>query len=201
MAAEAGADFVGCVLVPGSKRAVTSSEARAVGEAAGLPLVLVVADLPTDELVAALKESGAAIVQLHGSESPADVARLRAMGSWGIWKGVRTPSVEVAADAMDRFGGIVDGLLLDGFDPAALGGTGVAFPWEEVAPLRERLPASVLFVAAGGLNPANAARAVSVLRPDVVDVSSGVEVAPGIKDPGLIRDFVSQVRSPFPPKS
>jgi phosphoribosylanthranilate isomerase len=194
-AARAGAHFVGCVLVPSSPRAVDPLRAGQVRAAAGLPLVLVVADRPLEWMADAATRSGASVLQLHGDEGPATVSALRARGPWQVWKGVRVRDGASARDAMERWGGVVDGVLLDGWSPHALGGTGVSFPWEEVAPVRSVLPPGTLLIAAGGLNPENVGRAVSLLRPDVVDVSSGVESSPGVKDHARLQDFVTRART------
>ena len=83
-----------------------------------------------------------------------------------------------------------DALLLDG----GRGGTGERFDWAAVAEVRERLPAGLELVVAGGLSPGNVAEAVRLLRPDVVDVSSGVEAEPGRKSPEAVRAFVTAAR-------
>jgi len=195
VAAEAGADYLGCVLVEGTPRAVTAAEAREVGRAGGLPLVIVVADRSLEWVEEAAGVSGAAVIQLHGNEDPAFVSSLRQRGPWAVWKAIRTRGAEDAREAFASFGEVSGGIVLDGWAPGALGGTGASFPWEEVAPLRASLPAGCLFIAAGGLNPENVTRVVSVLTPDIVDVSSGVEESPGLKDPVRIRDFVRFARS------
>lgn len=198
-AAAAGADYLGCVLVPSSPRAVDAERARGVSSAApGVPLVLVVAGLGVTELEAAATVAGASVLQLHGDETPDLVRALRSRGPWRVWKGVRVRDAASAREALDRWGGIVDGILLDGWAPHQLGGTGTPFPWEEVASLRPAVPEGTLLIAAGGLKPENVGRAVSLLRPDVVDVSSGVESTPGVKDPARVREFVLRARTPTP---
>lgn len=194
-AARAGADWVGCVLVPSSPRAVDAERAGEIRAAAGLPLVLVVADQSVEWMVAAARRSRASVLQLHGDETEVTVAALREQGSWQVWKGVRVRDAASAGEAMDRWGGVADGLLLDGWSPHALGGTGVSFPWGEVAPVRPALRPGTLLIAAGGLNPENVGRAVSILRPDVVDVSSGVESSPGVKDHSRLQAFVTRART------
>jgi phosphoribosylanthranilate isomerase len=120
-------------------------------------------------------------------------AALREAG-WTVWKAVRPRDGAEFEAAARAWSGAVDALLLDGWSPDAPGGTGARFPWTEVAALRGALSAGTGLVAAGGLLPGNVARAVRLLRPDVVDVSSGVESSPGIKDPGAVRDFVAAAR-------
>lgn len=198
VAAEAGAHYLGCVLVEGSPRCVTPDQALAVGDAGGLPLVLVVAGRSPEWIEAAAHRARAAVIQLHGDESPGMVAELAERGPWSVWKAVRTRGADDARAAIAAYGRTAQGLLLDGWAPGALGGTGVSFDWEEVAGARGTVPSSCLFIAAGGLNPENVRRVVSLLAPDVVDVSSGVEESPGCKDPSLVRDFVTRARSFLP---
>lgn len=198
VAAEAGADFLGCVLVEASPRAVTPREAAEVGRATELPLVLVVAGRCLEWIEEAGHVAGASVIQLHGDESPSMLSELKARGPWDVWKGVRTRGLEDALAAAGAFGGVADGLLLDGWAPGSLGGTGVRFDWEEVSRGREAIPPGCLFIAAGGLNPENVSRVVSLLTPDVVDVSSGVEESPGRKDPARVQDFVRRARSVHP---
>jgi phosphoribosylanthranilate isomerase len=88
----------------------------------------------------------------------------------------------------------VDGLLLDGWHPDQAGGSGKSFSWEGVRVLRDQISDEVTLVAAGGLTPGNVADAVRALRPDVVDVSSGVELHVRRKDPELVRAFIRNAR-------
>jgi phosphoribosylanthranilate isomerase len=90
---------------------------------------------------------------------------------------------------------VVDALLLDGFSPDAHGGTGRAFPWQEAAAVLSGLETPPPLVAAGGLRPENVAEAVRILRPFAVDVSSGVESAPGTKDHSAIDRFMRAARA------
>lgn len=192
--AEAGGDVIGCVLVPSSPRFVRPERAAELREASRLPLALVVADLPLAALASAAAVSGASILQLHGSEDAGYVAEARAATGARIWKGVRVREGSDVARAMEEYGSEVDAILLDGWHPGQLGGTGVAFPWEDIVPFRETWPADVAFGVAGGLSPDNVGTAIRLLSPDVVDVSSGVERSPGRKDPDRIRSFVAESR-------
>jgi phosphoribosylanthranilate isomerase len=111
-----------------------------------------------------------------------------------VWKAVRPRDGDEFAAAAVRYGGAVDALLLDGYSAQARGGTGVSFPWQAVADRLDLLPPGVALVAAGGLRPDNVAEAAAILRPAVVDVSSGVEASPGVKDAAAVRAFVAAVR-------
>jgi phosphoribosylanthranilate isomerase len=133
------------------------------------------------------------VVQLHGAESPEIAAALRE-GGWTVWKAIRLREPEELARAVDEYGAAVDGLLLEGWSPVAPGGTGTSFDWEALAARREEMPDSISLILAGGLNPGNVARAASLLRPAVVDVSTGVEHSPGLKDPAAVAAFVAAAR-------
>lgn len=189
-AAEAGADYLGVVLVPGSPRALKPLEARRVVEALPRPSVAVVADLPPEAMAETAEAVGASVIQLHGDEAPEALAKLKSLGEWELWKALRIREPSEVSEGLARYGDLVSGLLLDGWHPEQKGGTGTAFPWRSVSRLRASFPNDVLFIAAGGLGPGNVAQAVTRLGPDVVDVSSGVETSPGIKDRALIQAFL-----------
>lgn len=193
-AAEAGAGYLGVILAHGFRRSVTPEDARVILE--GLPArrVGVFVDAAEDELVFRARAAGVEVLQLHGDEPPELAARLRAAG-WEVWKAVRARGAGDFSAAARRYAGAVDALLLDGYDPSTHGGAGARFPWEQVAARLHELPAGMRLVAAGGLRPENVAEAVRTLRPHAVDVSSGVESAPGVKDARAVRDFVRAARS------
>ncbi len=194
-AAEAGADYLGVVLVPNTPRARTPAEAKALLDGIQVPSVIVVADLALSDLRTVAEEVGADVIQLHGDETPEMVTELRQTGAWGIWKALRVRGWSEVMDGLARFGGVVDGLLLDGWHPEKTGGTGKPFPWGEVAEVRDAYPPGLVLVAAGGLRPDNVREAVIKLRPHVVDVSSGVEERPGKKDQAQVEEFIREVRA------
>lgn len=196
-AAGAGAAYLGVVLAPGGRRSVTPRDAGVMLDGLAATAVGVFVDADEDALRRAAEEARLRVLQLHGDEPPALAARLRDAG-WRVWKAVRVRGGDDFARAARAYAGAADALLLDGWSPAAHGGTGTRFPWAEVAALRGALPPGLALVAAGGLTPANVAEAVRLLRPDVVDVSSGVEAAPGRKDPALVRAFAAAVRGAGP---
>jgi len=133
------------------------------------------------------------VLQLHGDEPPELAAELRGEG-FTVWKAVRPRDGGELAAAAARYAGTVDALLLDGYSAEARGGTGTSFPWREVAARLDALPPGMVLIAAGGLRPDNVAAAAAILRPAIVDVSSGVESSPGVKDETAMRAFVAAVR-------
>jgi phosphoribosylanthranilate isomerase len=193
-AGEAGVDRIGAVLVSGTPREVSPAPAQRLGEAASVPLTLVVADLSVAEMAEVARTAGAAALQLHGDEEEAAFAALRRRGPWELWKAVRVRSGPEILAAARRWAGVADLLLLDGWHPLQRGGTGTRFPWEALEEARSLWPVGLRLGIAGGLHPANVAEAVTRLLPDLVDVSSGVEASPGVKDHLALRAFVEAAR-------
>lgn len=198
LAAALGAEFAGVILAPGGKRSITPEAAAELLQ--GLPLrrVGVFVDAAPEELRQAAETAGLDVVQLHGAETPEMAAALRAEGRWEVWKALRPRDAAEFVGELERFAASVDGIVLDGWSASAAGGTGQRFPWEAVAPLRNQVPDGLRLVVAGGLGPANVAEAIRLLSPEVVDVSSGVELAPGVKDPTAMPAFVAAVRGTAP---
>lgn len=182
-----GIDAIGLIMVPQSPRAV-SLEAAAALKKAIPPFVSSVVLLrnPDSELVdAVLRTIRPSLLQFHGEESAAFCASFRHPYLKAIAMQHQTRSlVEIAADYASA-----DALLLDGHAPGGLGGQGVAFDWG-----RAREPVGVPVMLAGGIRPDNVAAAIEAARPYAVDVSSGIEQAPGHKDSGKMRDFAREVR-------
>jgi phosphoribosylanthranilate isomerase len=187
-AAEAGADAVGFVFWAGSPRCVTPGRARAIGSK--LPPALVRVGVFVDATRARLErtaaDAGLDLLQLHGSEAPEALVDLPRPA----WKALRVGD-DFAPEAALRYEGRAAGLLFDGYPGAKPGGTGRPFDWRVAQRLRARLRFLIL---AGGLTPENVADAVRIAQPDGVDVSSGVERAPGRKDAGRMRAFVAAAR-------
>lgn len=184
-AAQAGADAIGLVFHPASPRYVTLEQAVRIARVVP-PFVTVVALLvnaPASVIEAVLTEVRPGLLQFHGDEDEAACAEFGAP----FIKAVRmAPDIDPAAETA-RFPS-ARGVLVDAWSPDAYGGTGRQFDWE-------RLPASLgkPLILAGGLNPANVARAVAQVRPWAVDVSGGVEAAPGIKDAVKMRSFIDNL--------
>lgn len=191
----AGATYGGVILADGSPRRVYPQDVLRLFEGVSLRRCGVFVNADFDTIAAAVDEMNLEVVQLHGDEGPDLSRRLR--GELGVetWKVLRPRSGDEFLRELDRFTADVDGVLLDGWSKDARGGTGIPFPWAGVALYRDRVPGNVRFAAAGGLGPANVARMMDLLAPDIVDVSSGVESAPGLKDHSLINEFAMAVRS------
>lgn len=190
----AGADYLGMVLSQGFGRSLLPDDGVEVGLVVEAPVVAVLVDESPSEAERIARLVEASVIQLHGSESPEYVAELRRRGSWAIWKAVSVRRPDDVIRTIEAMGSFVDGLLLDGWHPSRPGGSGVAFSWKDAAAVRDAFPPGLDLIAAGGLTPLNVAEAVSVLRPDVVDVSSGVELHPRRKDHELVRSFIENAR-------
>jgi phosphoribosylanthranilate isomerase len=189
--ARAGAGYAGFVFFPKSPRDVSIEQARGLALAApeGLCKVGLVVN-PSDEALAAiLADVPLDMIQLHGGESPERVAEVRARFGLPVMKAVGVADSE-DLQALARYEAVADQVLVDAKPPKAAdlpGGNGLAFDWRLIAGRRWSKP----WMLAGGLSPDNVAQAVAMTGAAQVDVSSGVEVAPGEKDAGLIADFVA----------
>jgi phosphoribosylanthranilate isomerase len=188
VAADAGADAVGFVFWKESPRAIDPKGARAI--AAGLPPSIVRVGVFVDprpgEMSRIADEAQLDILQLHGTEPSESLVGLPRR----CWKAVGVGPDFVASDAL-RYEGRVAGILLDTRADGTRGGTGRTFDWRLAQEVRKR---ATFLVLAGGLNPENVAAAVRAVRPDGVDVSSGVESSPGRKDEGRVRAFIEAAR-------
>lgn len=187
----AGARYVGLVLAPKSPRFLTLDQAAALAARARgrIEIVALLVD-PADALLAAVRARLAPDwVQLHGGESPARTAEAKGFAAKGVIKALPIARAEDFA-AVEAFAGAADQLLFDAKPPpgaARSGGHGRAFDWRLLA--GRRLPRPWLL--AGGLTPENVAEAIALSGAAAVDVSSGVERAPGLKDPDRIAAFVT----------
>ncbi|MBS7812235.1 phosphoribosylanthranilate isomerase [Roseococcus pinisoli] len=194
VAAEAGADLVGFVFFPPSPRAVTPAQAGALSASLeGGPRRVGLFVDPTDELLeATLAAAPLDMIQLHGGETPSRVAAIQGRFGRPVMKALGI-GTEADLAAIDDFAGVADWLLLDAKAPPEAtrpGGNAQAFEWRLARLARIPVP----WLLAGGLTPANVAEAIAVSGAPGVDVSSGVESSRGVKDAGLIRDFVEAVR-------
>jgi phosphoribosylanthranilate isomerase len=184
-AVAAGADLIGLNFVPSSRRALDAEAARTVARAVpDAQLVGVFADADRDDVVRIADRVGLAGLQFHGAESP---------GYCGGWRQftIKALRARPGDDLVARAAAYdTTYLLLDSFVDGVAGGTGV----ELDLAVAEGLPADRLFLA-GGLRPASVAEAVRRVRPYGVDVSSGVERSPGVKDHDQIQEFVRRAKA------
>lgn len=192
----AGADMVGLNFFAASPRYVTLAEAAALAAIArGRTTIVALVVDADDDALAALKTAVAPnTLQLHGKETLQRVADIRTRFALPVMKAI---GVSDAADIAlaRRYVGIADHLLLDAKPPrkadALPGGNGLAFDWQLVSDLDPPLP----FMLSGGLDAENVGAAMRLVRPAGVDVSSGVESAPGRKDETKIRAFIAAARA------
>lgn len=195
VAAEAGATYVGFVFFARSPRHLTIDAARALALSvpAGVAKVALTVDADDAALDAICDVVPLDMLQLHGHESPERVAEVRSRYGLPVMKAVGMSAPEDLA-ALEMYQTVADQILVDAKPPmgAALpGGNGLAFDWRLLLGRAWRRP----WMLAGGLTPENVGLAVRSTNARQVDVSSGVESAPGVKDPALIRAFVAAARA------
>jgi phosphoribosylanthranilate isomerase len=195
VAIEAGADMVGFVFFPPSPRHLSLETARelgrqAKGRAVKVALTVDADDATLENIVETLQPD---ILQLHGKET---VARVRDIKQRFGLQVMKVLAVETAADLapLAGYAAVADSILFDARAPKGAtrpGGLGAVFDWHVLEQLALDLP----FMVSGGLNADNVTEAVRVTRAGGVDISSGVERSPGIKDPELIRAFIRAARA------
>jgi phosphoribosylanthranilate isomerase len=186
LCAEAGADAIGMNFWSGSKRAIDVGRGAAIARALppGILKVGVFVDAERPAIERAIREAGLDAVQLHGNETP-DACRGFAVT---VIKAIRVgESGGSPAEAAARYE--VDYVLLDADAGAGYGGSGRTFDWNRAAGV-----ASGRLFLAGGLRPDNVAEAIRIVRPYAVDTASGVEQAPGQKDPALVKEFIDHAK-------
>lgn len=193
------AAYAGFVFFPKSPRHLTIPEARELTLAAplGLAKVALVVDADDALLDAITEAMPLDMLQLHGHESPARVAEIRARYGLPVMKAIGVADEGDLADLME-YSLVADQILVDAKPPknAALpGGNGLSFDWRLVAQRRWLKP----WMLAGGLSPENVAEAIRLTNARQVDVSSGVEAARGVKDPAKIKAFVAAALQDGPP--
>jgi len=194
-ALDAGADMVGFVFFPSSPRhlafaAAHALAARVLERAQKVALTVDADDVVIDAVIEALQPD---MLQLHGTESPDRVDAIRRRFGLPVMKAI---AVETAADlsSIARYAEVADRLLFDARAPREAtrpGGLGKPFDWR----ILEGLDPGVPFMLSGGLDAGNVGEALRITRASGVDVSSGVETAPGVKDPARIRAFIGAARN------
>ncbi len=196
VASELGATHLGVILAE-SPRQVTPAQANDVFSGApGMRRVGVFRHSPVGDVLDAARATYLDVIQMHGRFSPDDVMRLREGFDGQLWSVLPIEAGDIAiSEELDAFSDLVDAILLDTVAGGMSGGTGIAFNWEAAQPLARKLAERTTVVLAGGLNPENVAEAIRILAPAIVDVSSGVESSPGIKDHSRMKAFAEAVAS------
>ncbi|MAY20278.1 MAG: phosphoribosylanthranilate isomerase [Erythrobacteraceae bacterium] len=194
-AAQAGATHVGLVHFAPSPRHVELDKAARLRACVpqGVKAVVLLVDPDADLLAAVIAQVKPDVIQLHGKETPEQAARLRQQGGFEVWKALSVRSAESLADAT-RYEGAVDRVLFDAPPPADStlpGGNGEAFDWTLLKGHDHRIDWGL----AGGLTPDNVAAAIHATGTPLVDASSGLESAPGVKDVGKIAAFCAAALS------
>lgn len=183
-AVEAGADAIGLIFWKGSARAVDIERAQAIVRA--LPPLVSTVGVFVDETPDRVRTIGDAVglsaVQLHGNEVVSD---------WAQFPRPVLKAMPLEAYAASPWKTARAAILVDAHDPVTIGGTGRTVDWHAA----KEIAATRRLVLAGGLRPENVGDAVATVAPWGVDVASGVEQSPGIKDPALVRAFVQAVRA------
>jgi phosphoribosylanthranilate isomerase len=202
LAAAAGADAIGMIFHPSSRRNIPIDQARRIVAHVG-PFVTpvgVFVNAPADHIVSMARTVGVSMVQLHGQETPRQVQELAGHGL-RILKAIRVDEsledqLHQWREAMPALAGSLIGLVLDAASVAHAGGSGESNDWDAI----RRAQASGWFddlpslVAAGGLDPRNVGMVVQAVRPWAVDVSTGVESSLGIKSSDAVTGFIASVR-------
>jgi phosphoribosylanthranilate isomerase len=191
-ALDAGVDFVGLAFFQKSPRNVSLAQAaelanRARGRA---KIVTFVVDADDQLLKQIAEDVKPDFIQAHGKETPDRIAAIQALTGIPVYKVLRVSTVEHVAKAKDYEG--CPFILYDAMPPEGAvlpGGNGLTFDWTILK------DAEHPFMLAGGLNPRNVAEAIKVTKAEMVDVSSGVESAPGVKDVNLIRKFIEAAKA------
>ena len=195
-ALDGGARYVGLVFFARSPRNVDlATAARLSARARGrATIVALVVDPDDRQLADIVGQVSPDMIQLHGRETPERTAEIVKLIKRPVMKAIPVASARDADRAL-QFSSVADLILFDAKPPVGPGslpgGNGVAFDWNLIASVKDRVP----FMLSGGLTPGNVADAIRQTGAHSVDVSSGVEVSPGVKSPELIRHFLQAVKA------
>lgn len=192
-AAALGARYAG-VIFAGGPRNLTGERAAEVLATVGddVRRVGVFARADVRSIAQMVRTASLDVVQLHGDPSVADIEAVRDETACLVWPVLRIGGSTLPHEAADLIGA-GDAMVLDAKVEGSLGGTGVTLPWLDIADSLRHVRGDRDIVLAGGLNASNVREAIAALHPDVVDVSSGVERAPGVKDHARMREFSEAV--------
>ena len=206
LVAEAGADYIGVLIeVESSPRRLSVEQARPICEQSALPVVALFFNREAEQVQRAIEALHPYAVQLLGQEAPELVRTLKRTSPRELWKSIHLPPQGLGEVNIDEYQDKVNSLIDAGIDAILIdtvvsspqdgpryGGTGQVSNWETARRLVEAIPVPVFL--AGGINPENVQQAIEMVHPYGIDLSSGVEFAPGQKDPEKLRRLVSAVR-------
>ncbi len=195
MAATCGARYAGVILTE-SPRFIDAPSAAKLFEGVrdSVHRVGVFGREEPDDIARLAREAGLDVIQLHGDPTPSIVRRLHFDTGLRIWAAVRIAGAELPEN-FEAVAAAADAIVLDAYASDRLGGTGRRLDWPALAAPIAARRGKALLVLAGGLTPTNVREAIDALAPDVVDVSSGVEISPGVKDHELMRAFADAALS------
>ena len=194
-AARLGASYVGAIMTDSARRVAPERARELFASLEGAPVrrVGVFGDEPAAEVIHACRTAGVDVVQWHGAAAlESDFERIRRELGVQLWRVIRVGPSGLRRQRLTFTES--DGVLLDTFVKGALGGTGRTFDWQAVAADVRKRREGLKLIVAGGLRPQTVRQAIDQLTPDVVDVSSGVESSPGVKDHQQMADFMEAVR-------
>lgn len=184
-------DYMGMILSPGFQRSVTLADAAAMvkEKSSTIASVGVFVNASEKTIVRTLRSVPLDAIQLHGTENAEMIARIREMTSLPVWKAVRVQNERDIQDA-EQLG--ADQLVLEGFVPGQVGGTGKTANWDLIAAAPPQMP----FLLAGGLKPENLCTALQKVHPTGIDLASGIETN-GVKDYEKMKEIVKIVRGEY----
>ena len=201
LAVELGANALGFIFAPSPRRITPIEASRIISHIdPAVETVGVFVNQPASVILSSARRAGLSAVQLHGDEDPKSVGTLQALAArekteLKIYKAVRMSTIDNSFAWDTEASRMLAGMVLDSGTPIQRGGTGRKFDWDEAAPLVRVLSRRARVIIAGGLNPQNVARAMSMFEPYGLDVVSGVESKPGQKDAEKLRSFFEAIET------
>ena len=206
MVSEAGADYLGVLVnVPGSPRSLTVEKSRAIFSLSKIPVILLTFDLKSDQMIELVRVLSPFGIQLAGNETEEEVRKLRNKLACEIWKSLHVPAAKVEKEKVHDIVAKINDFTEAGVDRIVLdsavikgtkmqkGGTGQTFDWSLAKEINAQVD-SFLFLA-GGIKPDNVKDALLQVKPDGIDLSSGVEKSIGKKDTQLVKSLIANVRN------
>jgi phosphoribosylanthranilate isomerase len=208
LVAQAGADYIGVNHVNASPRRLSLEKARQISEQSTLPVVSLFFNWEAEQIQEAIATLHPHAIQLVGQETPSLIETLKRTTDCEVWKSVHLPPQEMGEVNITEYQDMVNSLVDAGIDAIIIdtvvgstredrryGGTGQVSNWAVASKLVETIPVRCFL--AGGIKPENVRQAIEQVNPYGVDISSGVESAPGKKDPEKLNQLVTAARKPI----